>query len=801
MYREQCFIRVLAACETMGNATNICSDKTGTLTQNRMTVVEGWLADTFYEQSWFVTAQSKLNQKGIQIIAENAAINRTAYYVSKRPSPSIRGIEMINIINSTRYTQHEALVVGSKTETSLMTMLATWSLDADVLRQRHFDYEKDKVFPFDSNKKRSTAIIHRDDGTVRVYVKGASEYILHSCTKYLNSEGEENKMNDSKRLELEQVIHSMAKQALRTLVLAHKDIEASQLPPDWEKNPPDTSDLCCDCVLGIIDPIRPDVVEAVSTAQKAGIVVRMVTGDSLATAAAIARQCGILDDDGICMEGPTFRNLTPSRLDEILPRLRVLARSSPDDKRLLVMRLNGHNLPEGKEQWEAMHKHRVPEVTWEQDRELLLPGYVEEWSQCRRHGGDVVGVTGDGTNDAPALKVADVGLSMGVTGTKVAQEASDIVILDDRFSSIVNAIRWGRGVYDNIRKFLQFQLTVNIVALTLVFISAVSGYGAPLNAVMMLWVNLIMDTFGALALSTETPSKKLLERKPYRRSAGLISRPMWRNILVMGTFQLIVVLVLLFAGPRLFGVMRNESCMDYQIRDGTERWSVVTNTKVSAEYQDGTVGCNDFKLYCPSGNEDCYYQKHLYSSNITVETFQFSELNGFSQDCLVCKKRDYRHGTLIFNAFIFCQVFNEYVARKFDEVNMFSGMSLSTSPLFLMISVISVGAQVFLVQLGGEFLKTTPLTLVQWLITVALGALTLPVGVLMRFIPVHEDPKSFFDLALMNSADDDDDEEEEVITFTPRLKQTPFDDTPQRGGLLSKLAKYAAGKDNRTLPV
>jgi magnesium-transporting ATPase (P-type) len=161
-------------------------------------------------------------------------------------------------------------------------------------------------------------------------------------------------------------------------------------------------------------------------------------------------------------------------------------------------------------------------------KDLLLPGYRQEWEVNRPEGGEVVSVTGDGTNDAPALKAADVGLSMGKCGTQVAKDASDIVILDDNFSSIVKAIIWGRCVYDNIRKFLQFQLTVNIVALTLVFVGAVAGFDPPLNSVMMLWVNLIMDTMGALALGTETPTLQLLKRKPYTRNVSLITRPLWR---------------------------------------------------------------------------------------------------------------------------------------------------------------------------------------------------------------------------------------------------------------------------------
>ena len=541
MYKDKCFIKQLAACETMGNATTICSDKTGTLTENKMTVVEGWFGNVTITEDEFRdgSAAAKLNKKLTECLVEQISINRTAYLIHTAADGSKLDIP---------------IVVGNKTEGALLQMVNAWGNDHEEVKKRLFDELKDRIFPFNSDKKRSTAVVTLPDGRVRLYCKGASEWVLKDCTHYTDVNGGTQRLDSSMTTELEQRIEDMARRALRTLVLAHKDYSSiSQLPGDWTESPPDDSDLVCDCIVGIIDPLRSDVKEAVATAQMAGVVVRMVTGDNILTACAIARQAGILTADGVAIEGPELRKMTPAQLDAILPRLQVVARSSPEDKFLLVTRLNGYNIPNNKEEWEEKYK-TFNGVTFEDDRDRLLPGYMEEWKLTRPEGGQVVGVTGDGTNDAPALKGADVGLAMGITGTKVAQGAADVVILDDKFSSIVKAILWGRCVYDNIRRFLQFQLNVNIVALCLVFIGAVTGNGKPLTAIQLLWTNLVMDTLGALALGTEAPTPDLLHRRPYKRSASLISYPMRRMIGVQSSFQLTLLLVLLFRGAQWFNI-------------------------------------------------------------------------------------------------------------------------------------------------------------------------------------------------------------------------------------------------------
>lgn len=665
MLKDQNLIRHLAACETMGNATNICSDKTGTLTENRMTVVKGCFANNKEEDA--VANKTVLSDAALELILNNIGCCSTARIIEADPD------DMVGTVHDDR--PH---VIGNKTEAALLLWAKSHHQDSETRRAKaNFGtVGGSRLFPFSSARKRMSVLVTSEstDGEVHMtrqtskrlatwtlYHKGAAETLLKSCTMYLDSDGTEKKMTSAKIKEFEELIKEYASQALRCVAICHRNSIEDVLKEDPHKATVDDLDtlekeMTLDAIVGIADPLRKDVIEAVATCQRAGIFVRMVTGDNLDTANAIAKQAGILTEGGLSMEGEKFRKLTPRQLDEILPRLQVLARSSPEDKHMLVQRLNGGLMPENEEEWLEAHPGR----NFAKEKDLLLPGYKQEWAEHHGHGGEVVGVTGDGTNDGPALKAADVGLSMGLSGTDVAKKASDIIIMDDKFSSIVKAVLWGRSVFDNIRKFLQFQLTVNVVALTITFLSAVAGYKPPLNAIMMLWVNLIMDTMGALALGTEPPRMELLDRRPYRRDASLISRPMWRNIAVQATYQLAVLVVLLSKGPQYF------------------------------DCEDGST----------------------------------------------------HHFTILFNAFVFCQVFNEFNAREIGDV--FNPLrSMGDSPMFLLVILFTVLAQWLIVEYGGEFTQTYPLTFEEWRITAALGAVSIPLGYVMRQIPVSEDPETF----------------------------------------------------------
>ncbi|RMY41649.1 hypothetical protein D0866_00472 [Hortaea werneckii] len=524
MLKDRNLVRVLRSCETMGNATTVCSDKTGTLTQNVMTVVAGSVgtSNRFSVQAGQSHADDHDDVEGVA----------TAEFIHTL-ADDVRSIWKDSIaINSTAFEKDDSngkkAFVGSKTETALLDF-AREHLGMDAISLERSNVETVQMIPFDSGRKCMGIVMKLKSGGYRLLVKGASEIMLRYCATIIKDASKSatpTTMTGDNKKTLQALIDAYADRSLRTIGFIYRDYES--WPPRGARRTEDDKtqavfeDICKNMtflgVVGIQDPLRKGVPEAVEDCIKAGVFPRMVTGDNILTAKAIARECGIFTAGGVALEGPDFRKMSQADQRAIIPKLQVLARSSPDDKRTLVKRL----------------------------KEM----------------GETVAVTGDGTNDAPALKAADVGFSMNISGTEVAKEASDIILMDDNFTSIVLALMWGRAVNDAVRKFLQFQITVNITAVLLAFISAVSDdeEQSVLTAVQLLWINLIMDTMAALALATDPPSRRILDRKPDPKSAPLISTTMWKMIIGQAIYQLVVTLVLYFAGPRILdGILGGNS--------------------------------------------------------------------------------------------------------------------------------------------------------------------------------------------------------------------------------------------------
>ncbi|XVF38305.1 hypothetical protein REPUB_Repub20aG0089700 [Reevesia pubescens] len=490
MMADQAMVRKLSACETMGSATTICTDKTGTLTLNRMKVTKFWLGQESTEDG-----ASSISPFVVDLIHQGVALNTTGS-VYRASSES------------------EIEFSGSPTEKAILSWaVMELKMNMEQMKQSCAILH---VEAFNSQKKRSGVLIGRnDDDTVHVHWKGAAEMILAMCSSYYDASGVLKDLSDSEMMKFEQIIQGMAASSLRCIAFAHKQVREEEYENLKEQKKLKEDSLTLLGLVGIKDPCRPGVKKAVEDCQYAGVNIKMITGDNVFTARAIATECGILKHGGdfsagVVVEGEEFRNYTPQERMDKVEKIRVMARSSPFDKLLMV--------------------------------------------QCLKQKGHVVAVTGDGTNDAPALKEADIGLSMGIQGTEVAKESSDIVILDDNFASVAIVLRWGRCVYTNIQKFIQFQLTVNVAALCINFVAVVSAGEVPLTAVQLLWVNLIMDTLGALALATERPTKELMEKPPVGRTEPLITNIMWRNLLAQALYQIAVLLTLQLSGESIFGV-------------------------------------------------------------------------------------------------------------------------------------------------------------------------------------------------------------------------------------------------------
>ena len=507
MTRANSLVRQLVACETIGSATVICSDKTGTLTQNKMQVVR-----LFYDGKTQEVAsggrESPDSNQGTHVprspidwMMLNAAINSTANLEEK---------------------EGKIITVGNSTEGSLLHWLRDAGHDYRTLRKQ---FDPLYQVHFSSERKRMTTVVRHGD-RLATLVKGAPERLLEASTHYLTADGSSQPWTPEAKQVVEAALREAASQAMRTLGFGFTPLPAGtsdtadglhERREELERN------LVFAGFVAIRDPLRPDVKDAVAECRAAGIEVKMITGDNVETARAIAFDVGLIERrdapidtaDAVVMTSPTFNErfkqmktlkekgdtAGAEAVRQRLTSFRVLARAQPLDKYKMV--------------------------------ELLQ----EE--------GHVVAVTGDGTNDAPALKKADVGLAMGIAGTEVAKEASKIVLLDDAFSTIVKAVHWGRSLYENIQRFIQFQLTINVSALTIAFLGPFLGVKPPFTVLQLLWINVIMDTFASIALCSEPPRPGVMKMPPKKKDENIVTPAMMKTIFATAGFFIVVMIALL----------------------------------------------------------------------------------------------------------------------------------------------------------------------------------------------------------------------------------------------------------------
>ena len=584
-------VRKMHACETMGAATVICTDKTGTLTQNQMRVSEA---------AFDYASDSNIKE----IIAEGIAANSTAHL-----DEGTNGVK----------------VLGNPTEGALLLWLADQGVDYAELRNRAHVVEQ---LTFSTERKYMATVVDSPLLNHRVvYVKGAPEYVMNFCSQMVTAQGLV--PMESSRPAVEAKLLQYQNQAMRTLGFAYALVGpdepyfiAGHLSPHIH--------LTFLGVTAIADPVRKEVPEAVAECLNAGIKVKIVTGDTPATAREIARQISLWkpeDGDRNIITGTEFANLSDKELLERIPDLKVIARARPMDKERLVKLLQSQD--------------------------------------------EVVAVTGDGTNDAPALNAAQVGLSMG-DGTSVAKEASDITIIDNSFGSITKAVLWGRSLYRNIQKFILFQMTINVAACLIVLLGAFLGTESPLTVTQMLWVNLIMDSFAALALASLPPDERVMRDKPRHLNDNIVTRAMGKGIIGTG-----IAFVLL-----LFGLLQYFKHVD------------VTSI---AQFDLG-----------------------LFLSNF----FNFSPVHeGLTRYEL----------TLFFSIFVFLQFWNMFNAKAFGNVQ--SAFSrLNTCKGFLWVTLIILAGQILIVSVGGALFSVTPLQLMDWVYIFAATSIVLWIGEIYRLI-------------------------------------------------------------------
>ena len=680
MKKEKNLVKNLNSSETMGNVNNICTDKTGTLTKGQMVVESFWFKGKDYKANDF----QNLSKQEKKLFFENICNNITVVETT-----DINGNLVLN---------------GDMTEKALYNYMIDNGYDKKNILSNQENINKEKyVLNFNSDNKFMCTLIRESAYYYKLYLKGAHEKVFPLLTT-IRSGSTVYEMFDKYKEEVSKIIQKYSKQSKRTLIFASKKISIKDFnnanQSFKEKNVEFFKSLYknlnFEYLIGIRDQLRAEVPHSVEMCHKAGITVRMVTGDNIITALAISKDSNIINEDqfnealedidkfrNICnsiirpkrnyssnniLNKDPSNNISDKTLDDIVKsdfdspialegeQFRLLSgnltkKYDPETHKIKNITLNDI------EMFKKITKRlKVIARATPEDKFLLVFGLKQL--------GNIIAVTGDGTNDAPALKEAHVGFAMGIRGTDIAQQAADILLLDDSFSSIITACKFGRNVYDSIRKFVQFQLTTNIVAVFMTLLGGLILKDSPLNAIQMLWVNLIMDSFASLALATEKPSNKLLERKPYKRDSSILTPFMKANILSQGIFQIMILLFIIFKGDKLFGV----------------------------------------------------------NSDRELEHYEWNKEHGY-------------HFTIFFDVFVFLQVFNSINARKLNqkEINIFEG--IKDNIYYILVQSFIVLGQIILVTFGGRAVRTQPLSIFQHFVCALIASLSLGVGYCVKMIP------------------------------------------------------------------
>ena len=766
-------VRKMHACETMGGANYLCTDKTGTLTKNEIYVISIITNDNIININNNIDNNNNDNLN----IKNNNNNNKKYNYIDIIKNENYWNILNISIglnvdcIIKNIDNNNEIYETKNKTDKAFIEFLHQYNISINNIKNKYIIDNNYKKLPFDSEKKRMSIMIKNNNFPTgyRLFTKGGAENIILYCTKYINKNTNEIlNLDDNTKNYINNEIINMNKKCIRSLYICYKDITEEEYNIGFENKNIDKENLIFISIFCLRDILRPEVKNAVNKCHEANVNVIMITGDNIITATSIAKECNIipeninidnniekypneinnplkkneyikniLNNKPYAITGNTFYNIIEGIYCETCGKDTLLCKcpKTEEESKQLYKKLK-KKLPIKKDSIKNIENFKIIiENLLVIARSQPLHKYALVLGLKNLN--NVVAVTGDGSNDAPALSKSDVGFSM-VNGTDIARDSSDIVILDNNFASIIIAIIYGRNIYENIRKFLQFQLTVNFCACILVFICSCIGNETPLTSIQMLWVNLIMDSLGSLALATEPPYNELLKKKPTKKNESIINGIMWKHIILQSLFELILLLFIYIYGPK-FLIEYKQNILNshkelYNCFGILPGYIDYNKYKYNILYGTENDWPTDYYININFTKNNNYCLKYLPINQNEWEYFSLYD----SFDYYNSQYGSSTHMTYIFNIFVFYTLFNQINCRIIDDSKNIL-KRINKSLMFCLVTLSEMLIQIIIIQFGNSVFHCVVggLSWKQWIICLLFSMSTFIINFIIKFIPLQ----------------------------------------------------------------